>query len=115
MYYITAARNQVPVLFLIPKFQENECGEQGACQEYNNSELMTGAVSMAMIAKIVGTILYFIGWRLWAHKEAQNSSIPYSDDVKCGVVTNAVIADNESDDLELKEDLSNVKLSDVSL
>lgn len=46
---------------------------------------MTAAVSMAMIAKIIGTILYFIGWRVWARKEA-TLSIPYSDDVE--VVTN---------------------------
>ena len=55
----------------LPEFtpQTSSCGDRkGACQEYNNSELMTAAVSMAMIARIIGTILYFLGWRLWIRR-----------------------------------------------
>lgn len=67
---------------------------------------MKAAVTMAMVAKIIGTILYFTGWRLWAHREKHNSaSIPYSDDVKGGVVTNAHVT-TDSDNREFERELN---------
>ena len=76
---------------------------------------MTAAVSMAMIAKILGTVLYFIGWRLWAHKEKQ-ASIPYSDDVKCGVVTNTVTADKSDEPVpDTKPSVNKAVLTDADV
>ena len=69
--------------------QENDCGERGACQEYDNNKLMAASVTLAMIAKVVGTVFYGIGWRVWVHHEQKQTPV-YSDEVKCGVVTNAL-------------------------
>ena len=76
---------------------------------------MIVAVSIAMVAKIIGTILYFIGWRLWARRE-DSASIAYSDDVKGGIVTNTVTAEpEEAGQLDLKGELHKADLTDVAL
>ena len=49
---------------------------------------MRAAVVMAMTAKIVGTALYFLGWRLWVRREAAFHNTVYSDELKSDVVTN---------------------------
>eukprot|EP00116_Pleurobrachia_bachei_P013670 sb/3473932/ len=69
-------------------WNKNECGDTGACQEYDNVALMRAAVVMAMTAKIIGTTLYFIGWRLWVRREAAFQNSAYSDELKSDVVTN---------------------------
>ncbi|KAL5258496.1 hypothetical protein ACHWQZ_G009109 [Mnemiopsis leidyi] len=93
----------------------NACGEEGACQEYDNTKIMVVAVSIAMIAKIIGTILYFIGWRLWAKRE-DSASIAYSDEVKGGIVTNTVTVEpEETGEPEKNGDLDKVDLTDVAL
>ena len=48
---------------------------------------MRAAVTMAMTAKIIGTVLYFVGWRLWARRDHISNSV-YSDELKTDVVTN---------------------------
>ena len=76
---------------------------------------MVVAVSIAMIAKIIGTILYFIGWRLWAKRE-DSASIAYSDEVKGGIVTNTVTVEpEETGEPEKNGDLDKVDLTDVAL
>ena len=43
---------------------------------------MTAAVSMAMIAKIIGTIFYFLGWRIWIRRGGVST-----DEGKYGIVS----------------------------
>ena len=76
---------------------------------------MKAAVTMTMVAKIIGTILYLTGWRLWAKREKNNpASIPYSDDVKCGVVTNSHVTKDAENEAEFEKDLNGAALSVVA-
>ena len=53
-----------------------------------------------MIAKIAGTVLYFIGWRVWERRVEKDLPV-YSDDV--GVVSNAG-AEQEKDSVTCNND-----------
>ena len=75
----------------LPLLQEDECGQRGACQEYNNNELMQAAVILSVVAKCIGTALYFVGWRVWARRE--QAGIAYSDKVR---ISEDKVVSNES-------------------